>query len=490
MSMSVTPLLKVLHVDDCEDFLFLFQESFGEQLNVTSVQSAESALDKMREEDFDAVITDFELTGMTGLDLLKCIKKDHPTVPVIFYTGQGNEDVAREAFVTGASDYFVKNVNEFLHKEKLLNSIRSAIEKRNAEIALKESERKYKFLYDESQAINIVMDLEGKIISANRACLKLMDCTEEELIGRSAFDCVVPEQREKVIESFTRDIQGEQTASMMMDVVSFSGKIKKVLFGAGASLITDEHGNPTSSLVGGIDVTSMFLVEEKLNKTKKELLRINKELSDFAFMVSHDFKTKLTMIMGFLQLINKSPDNIDRYYDRLWNILTKMSTYNDKLLKLARAGQVIEEKKRIPTQALIRSVFDELKPTDRDVELVFASEIPEVHGDPARLEQVFYNIINNAFEHSGNHRKLIIEVKGEVDNDSVAVHIIDNGNGIEPGDLDKIFKAGFSLKKDDNGSGFGLATVKKIVEAHDGRIWAENDGKNNGMRISLKLPIP
>ena len=143
--------LKILHVDDNEDFLKVFILIFRKYLDIVSINNGEEALSLFDNNRFDAVVVDFEMPCMNGIELLKKIKAKNPDIPVIFYTGQGNEEVAREAFLAGASDYFTKETSAFIHKEKFLNSIRKAVEVRKSNEALKLSKEKNRELFNNLQ---------------------------------------------------------------------------------------------------------------------------------------------------------------------------------------------------------------------------------------------------------------------------------------------------------------------------------------------------
>lgn len=129
--------LKILHLDDDAVFLDFFTISYRKLLDITSVNNGEEALSKIRTEKFDAIVTDFDMPEMDGMQFLRTVKKEFPFMPVIFYTNQGNEQTAREIFLAGASDYFTKDFFEFAHKEKLINSLKNAHEKRLMEEAIR-----------------------------------------------------------------------------------------------------------------------------------------------------------------------------------------------------------------------------------------------------------------------------------------------------------------------------------------------------------------
>jgi PAS domain S-box-containing protein len=179
---------KILHVDDDKNFLDLFNFVYSKYFDISSVDRGSSAIELFDKNRFDLVFTDYEMPGMSGLELLKQIKSRHPNLPVIFYTGQGNEEVAREAFISGASDYFVKNFSEFAHKEKLVNSVKQAIEKSLAKDSLKENEYKFREIFQNlNEGITLFRIDENnelrEILEANDVVCKRYGKTRKELIG-------------------------------------------------------------------------------------------------------------------------------------------------------------------------------------------------------------------------------------------------------------------------------------------------------------------
>lgn len=135
------PRLRVLHVDDFDEFLEEFRALFGQDLDLASLQDPRQALALLETESFDAVVVDYEMPEMDGLAFMEAVKAKWPLLPVIFCTGQGSEEVARRAFTSGAADYFVKDFSFFVDREKLLNSLRRAVQLRSAERRLQEERR-------------------------------------------------------------------------------------------------------------------------------------------------------------------------------------------------------------------------------------------------------------------------------------------------------------------------------------------------------------
>ena len=183
----------ILHVDDERDFLDLFQLMFSKLANITSVNSVSKALNLIKDVKYDLVITDYDMPQYNGLELLRELKRLYPNIPVIFYTGQGNEEVAREAFVLGAEDYFTKEMQNFAHKEKFKNSIKNAILKRQIQIEREQSENKFHHLFNNLNDAVFLFKLTkdvipGQLIEVNQAVCDKSGYSREELLKMTPLD--------------------------------------------------------------------------------------------------------------------------------------------------------------------------------------------------------------------------------------------------------------------------------------------------------------
>jgi signal transduction histidine kinase len=121
--------IKVLHVEDDIMFTKFFARAYGEEFDIVSLPSSEGVLDVMQRDAIDLLVLDYVLPGKNGLQVLREVQEAFPSKPVIFYTGQGSEEVARQAFMSGASDYFVKTSFDTVQREKMINSVHKAMEK-------------------------------------------------------------------------------------------------------------------------------------------------------------------------------------------------------------------------------------------------------------------------------------------------------------------------------------------------------------------------
>jgi len=149
----------------------------------------------------------------------------------------------------------------------LIESFTDITERKKAEEELRKSEEKYRFLYKESQAINILIGMDGKIIDANKSTLELLGYEKEEVVGKDALEFVVPEQKEKVAEQLARDLRGEHTPQLQVDVVGKEG-IRTLLFAEGHGTLF-EKDKPAGILVSALDIT------ERIRAQKRQALRFD-----------------------------------------------------------------------------------------------------------------------------------------------------------------------------------------------------------------------
>ncbi|MCE1248945.1 MAG: MEDS domain-containing protein [Firmicutes bacterium] len=235
------------------------------------------------------------------------------------------------------------------------------------------------------------------------------------------------------------------------------------------------------------DIRDKSLLIEELMNLEKKLIQKNKELDEFTSIVSHELKSPLNLIKAYLDEI-KDPELFGYYAERLAVKVNDSIHMVDNLLKLSRAGLIIREKQRVELDLTIRSVFYCLKPSDVNARLTIAPNFPGVVGDVSRLEQVFTNLISNSIQHRDpDKHELEIEVKYKIRNDEIIILYKDNGLGIKKEVLGRLFEPGYTTR--DNGNGFGLVIVRKIIEAHGGVIKANSLGERMGASFIIRIPM-
>ncbi len=222
----------------------------------------------------------------------------------------------------------------------------------------------------------------------------------------------------------------------------------------------------------------------------------NDELTRFNYTVSHDLKNPLVTIKNFVGLIKQDLasgdlERVARDLERIESSATTMQLMIAKLLDLSRIGRVAHPMEDLAFGELVREASELVAGAlqQRGVELDVAADLPVVRGDRIRLIEVVQNLLDNAVKFMGEQREPHVEVGVRCDRGRPVFFVRDNGMGIEPEYCDKVFGLFERLFPEVEGTGIGLALVRRIVEVHDGRAWAESDGPGQGSTFCFTLPL-
>lgn len=235
------------------------------------------------------------------------------------------------------------------------------------------------------------------------------------------------------------------------------------------------------------------LVERK--KLISQLEASNAELERFTYTVSHDLKSPLVTIKGFLGMLDRDikdnrPDRIHSDINRISGAADRMDALLTDLLELSRIGRIVNPPVEIDTVQLIRdaleSVDAQLRSSNVTVNIV--PELPPLYGDYIRLREVFENLIGNAAKYMGDQENPMIEIGVRNDAIEPIFFVRDNGMGTEPIHHSKIFNLFEKLNPSIKGTGIGLALVKRIIETHGGKVWVESEGLGKGSTFCFTMP--
>jgi light-regulated signal transduction histidine kinase (bacteriophytochrome) len=236
-------------------------------------------------------------------------------------------------------------------------------------------------------------------------------------------------------------------------------------------------------------------LEQRVAERTMQLEAANKELEAFSYSVSHDLRAPLRAIDGFSHiLLDDYAGKLDEEGKRLLSVVRdntgRMGQLIDDMLQFSRTGRLELNFVEVDMEHLVREVVEELKPTFAGSKLQLEiGSVPPVRGDRAMLHQVFVNLLSNAIKFSQHKEMPKVQVGGSVEGDEAVYYVKDNGAGFDmqyAGKLFGVFQRLHSMEEFE-GTGIGLAIVKRIVTRHGGRVWAE--GKvNEGATIYFALP--
>ena len=237
--------------------------------------------------------------------------------------------------------------------------------------------------------------------------------------------------------------------------------------------------------------------EEASRADRADLATKNAELERFTYTVSHDLKSPLVTIRGFAGLAGTdlAAGQLDRVRQDLGRIVAasdKMQGLLDDLLELSRVGRVVNPPEDVALGPLAREAVELVRGQLDQVGVVveIAPDLPVVRADRRRLIEVFQNLVENAAKFADRRGAPRIEIGARRDGEEAVFYVKDNGRGIDPRFLERVFDLFEKLEPRVDGTGVGLALVRRIVEAHGGRAWAESDGPGRGTTFCFTLPPP
>ena len=237
------------------------------------------------------------------------------------------------------------------------------------------------------------------------------------------------------------------------------------------------------------------LLNEALEARLRELTALNEELEAFSYSVSHDLRAPLRHVAGFLDLLRRRAEGqLDepsrRYVDLIGSAATRMAALIDDLLAFSRTSRQGLRPTQVDLNVLIQDVRDSLAPEigPRDVSFQIG-DLPKVWGDYSLLRIVFTNILENALKYTRTRERAHIEVGARVEGDEAVVFVRDDGVGFDMEYAGKLFGVFQRLHRADEfeGTGIGLATVRRVVGRHGGRTWAES-APEKGTTLYVALP--
>jgi signal transduction histidine kinase len=264
-------------------------------------------------------------------------------------------------------------------------------------------------------------------------------------------------------------------------------------------IIKDSKGRTIKTYGANQDITERKKVEEELRQNRDRLEeRVRERTSEmerFIYTVSHDLRSPLVTVSGFLGQLKEDLEEGDsqRAVTDLITIseaITKMDCLLLDTLELSRIGRVANP----PEEASFGQIVQEaLRQTEErikslDVAIYVAGDMPKVRVDVPRIEEVLVNLLENSVKYMGDQASPEIDIGSRKDGGETVFFVKDNGIGIDPGEHEKVFGLFYKVNKKSEGTGVGLAIVKRIIEVLGGRIWIESE-LEKGCTVCFTLPL-
>lgn len=379
----------------------------------------------------------------------------------------------------------------------MTNKLRQTME------SLRRSEEKHRIIFENALEGIFLTSLDGRVLGANPASARMMgyDSSAEMVetvtdLRRQAY--ARPEDRDAITAAVL-----ERGEVLGRDVQLVRKDGQRIWVSLSVSAVRDQEGKLLHLQSLAADITERKRAEEQIRKLNVELERrveertaelaaANRELSEFAYVVSHDLKAPLAAVNQLSQWIAQdyAPVLDDEGKEKLVLLggrVKRMHSLIDAILHYSRIGRVAESRKPVDLGSLVRGVIEVLSPPDH-IKVTVEGELPVVIADQTRMEQVFQNLIGNAINYMDKPQGTVI-VRCEDRGDRWCFQVVDNGPGIDPKYHEKVFKIFQTLTPRDSkeSTGVGLAVVKKIVERYGGQVDLQSEvGK--GCTFSFALP--
>ncbi len=456
----------VLVVDDDASLLDLtktYLEREREGFNVVTEVRTDDALARLADSatSVDAIVSDYNMPGMNGLELLTEVREEYPDIPFILFTGKGSETIASDAISAGVTDYLQKGSGSSQYSV-LANRLGNAIETYRVQKQLERSEKKFSKLVENSTDLISIVSEEGRFEYVSPSCEQIIGYTQEELIGDSIFNYVYPEDRQYVMEEFFEGVENPEVTPVIEFRLDHAEREDIILESRGTNLLDDE-------VVDGFVVNTRDITE--LKRREQDLEERNTQLENIRDLISHDIRNPLNVAQGSLDLYRD--DNEPSHIDNIEQALGRMDTLIDQTNVLADQPLRIEDTTTVSFKQVVQSAWNMVDTKDATLRIDGSKQI---EGDPERLQQLFENLISNAITHGGP------EITCAVGTGEERLYFEDDGTGIPEADRELVFESGFTTEA--GNMGLGLTIVQRIASAHGWEL-AITDGEAEGARIVL-----
>lgn len=491
--------LKIMLIEDDDahaKIISRYLNQYDEKISLTLSSTLNNGLKRVLSEAFHVILLDLRLPDSDINETLDVALARCPDVPIIVLSSIEDKVLARKMVQQGAQDYLCKSD---LSTELLTRAIFYSIERKKNEILLKESELRKSKMIESSLDCIVSIDEAGNILEFNSAAQKVFNYNLDEVIGKPLADFIIPEYlRErhrlglaKFVETGVGPVLGKRVEmpALRKDGTEFPVELSIVPFKL-------DNRFMFTGFIRDISERKKAAEAEILRRENVAAAAANKELEAFSYSVSHDLRAPLRAIDGFSAILVEEaqdlPENLKDYIDKIRRSVQKMRQLIDDLLAFSRLSRSGMETQSVNVNVLVKDILSEFRNDIESRQIEIHQEIlPPCQADPALLKQVWINLLSNAFKYSRYKNPAVIEIgtKSSDSENEIVYFVRDNGVGFDMQYADKLFGVFQRLhrEQDFEGTGIGLAIVKRVVERHGGRVWAESE-VNNGASFYFTMP--
>jgi signal transduction histidine kinase len=506
----------------------------------TGFTSARQALEHLASHEFDLLLTDLMMPEMDGIALLRAAQEIDRDLAGVVMTGHGTIDTAVQAMQGGALDYILKPFP--------LNAVLPVLSKALATRRLQTENiqlRETLAIYELCVAITHGLDREDVLEKTLDAALRLTDADEVAILlpveggiqlvvagirgpratqlrgtvvpcdaefskwlARACWELSDAEAAGNPTSVFNHPLRELSNAIVlpmlargeMAGILTFSSMRARDRITLGQVKALGVLASTAGSALGAASLWRQLRaanreLEQRVKARTQDLESANAELEAFSYSVSHDLRAPLRVVDGYCQMfIAENGDTVTpegrKLLENVSDGVNRMNELIENLLTFSRFARAPLEKRQVDVADLVERVVAQLRSDPRNLPAeIMTGDLPECCGDPSLLEQVFTNLLSNAFKFTRGRAGARVEVGGQTRNDGVEYVIRDNGVGFDMKYATKLFGVFQRLhpRSEFEGTGIGLSIVQRIVQRHGGRVWAESE-PNAGAAFHICLP--
>ncbi|HET7004791.1 MAG TPA: ATP-binding protein [Candidatus Binatia bacterium] len=501
MSLSVTDAPRsvaagserILIADDNLEMRKYLQRLLERHWNVTVVENGARALEVVRSQQPDLVLSDVMMPDLDGFELLRQLRADKrmSTIPVILLSARAGEEAYIEGMNAGADDYVVKpfGARELIARVKALLDIARV---------RREAEERFRTMADSSPIMIWVTDAAGRTTFLNRTYLEYFAIAPSDIADFDWASSIHPDERDGYAAAFQTALRQRQTFHQRVRVRRFDGQWR--WFESRGNPIFDDAGNMVGFIGSSPDITEIY-------ETQQALQDLDRRKDEFLATLSHELRNPLAPIRNaveILKTIAPATPMLDWSRNLIDQQVGYMARLMEDLLDLSRItrGKLELRKQRTDLRAVIHDALETARPLIEAGQHSLTVDLPTqsllLDGDPVRLTQLFANLLNNAAKYTEPngqiHLSATVSSESGMDGAREAlVSIKDAGIGIEADLLahlfEMFFQADAGTERRYGGLGIGLTLARSIVELHGGSIQASSEGPGKGSEFIVRLPL-
>lgn len=488
------PKTHILVVDDEMGIREGCKRALSEEgYSVDGAEDGREGLKRVEENNYDLILVDLMMPGISGMDLIKKIHRMDPEIILVVITGYATIETAVEATKLGAYDYLPKPFSP----EALVAVVKRGLEKRLLSLEAKklfaEREQRLLELVNERSRLRtivgcmadgvLVANLEGRLVLWNASSVKMLKSKGFDIGGEPLGYYI---SNEPLIQAIKEVLTSEDKEFSMISREIHVDDEKTILM-ASIAPVRDEEGKILGAVTVLRDIT--------------KLKEINKIKSQFVSMVAHELRAPLAAIKGWLEVVLSGEAGTDEERNQKWlnraldRSTSLLALVNDLLvINRMEAGKIAQKMEPVELSEIIMKIVDFLKHEAEkqkiSISVELSGKLPSIQADRGDMEKLFTNLISNAIKYNRENGSILID--GEVDGSYVCFRVKDTGLGISKEHLPHIFEDFYRAEDERTkkipGTGLGLTIAKKIVNSHFGRIDVDS-GPGKGSTFSVFLPL-